>query len=430
MPTDQFAAYRRPAPVAASPDATADPFSAYRRQSAPAAPLPTRPVSAEDFMSPEDIANRDNGTSVLGDIARGFGKRAVSSVAALGEMAAAGGMIPGVSAAQADPFNPVMRHPLFRRVEETTTPKNDAETLGGRMELAAELAGPVVGAVKAAPSLVKGAVSAVKALPSAVKTGGPVLVDVATGNYVRAARRLLGAALENGSKSAEELPKALAELPERPVFTGTKAAPPPTISSPGGFSMPAPRPNAPVAPPPGRLVPATPPASVEQVAADALAEARLPSPPARVTTPPPASLPAGYTPRSTVPKPVQARQAAARTPRAERPTASPPPNEGPPKRAYFLKSPDQIAAAAEPIEAVAPSGSITVDDLPASWQSRVGQDLFPTTGEEAKAIETALRAEIKERGMTMGQAIAAVSKNPHIPTQTRMQIIRAFSGGK
>ena len=404
----------------------------------PRSTLPTRPVSAEDFMTPEDIANRDNGSSIAGDMARGFGKRALGSIVGLGEMAAAGGMIPGVSPAQADLFNPVMRHPFFRKADEFTAPKNEAETVGGRMELAAELAPGAIGLVKAAPGLARGAVSLAKQAGGI----GPAVFDAAThlvpgGGYIRGARRLLAAALEKGGKFAEELPKVADELKaSRPaVMTGTTAEAPATISAPGGFSMPPPRPAVPVAPSPGRVVPAAPRPSVEQVAADALAEARLPPPPARVTTPPQASLPPGYTPRSTVPKPVQARQAAAeqaRAPRAPRakPTASPPPNQGPPKRAYFLKSEDEIAAAAEPIEAVTPTGSIEVADLPASWQSRVGQDLFPTTGDEAKVMTAALREEIKARGMTIGQAIAAVSRNKDIPTKLRAQMVRSLAGSK
>ena len=178
----------------------------------------------------------------------------------------------------------------------------------------------------------------------------------------------------------------------------------------------------------GRIAAAKAPTLTQELT-DALGEVRQAEPPVRVTTPPPASLPPGYTPRSTVPKPKMAKAAMPESSPAvrQRPPASPPPNEGPPKRAYFLRSPDEIATATEPVEAVAPSGSVNVSDLPAAWKSHTGQDLFPVTGAEAKEITAALRAEIKDRGMTVGQAIAAVSKNKDIPTKLRAQIIRSFT---
>jgi len=266
----------------------------------------------------------------------------------------------------------------------------------------------------------------------------PVVMDIAAevaGHALGAplgapflARRVLGHVLDSVKKTAPAA-KAI-ERPAAPaVFTGTVAEALATISGPAGFSMPPPRPTPAVTPPAGRVVPAVPRPSIEQVAADALAEARVPPSPARVTTPPPASLPPGYTPRSTVPKQKMAKAAMPESAPAarQRPPASPPPNEGPPKRAYFLRSPDEIAAAAEPTEAVAPSGSVNVSDLPAAWKSHTGQDLFPVTGAEAKEITAALRAEIKDRGMTVGQAIAAVSKNKDIPTKLRAQIIRSFT---
>lgn len=177
----------------------------------------------------------------------------------------------------------------------------------------------------------------------------------------------------------------------------------------------------------GRVVTAKAPTLTQELT-DALAETRAPQAPASVTTAPDPSLPPGYTPRSTLPKAKQAK-ASLSEPR-QKPTASPPPNQGPPKRAYFLKSDADIAAAAEPVESFAPTGSIDIADLPAAWKSHTGQDLFPVTGVEAKEITAALRAEIKERGMTVGQAISAVSKNKDIPTKMRAQIIRSFTKGE
>ena len=95
------------------------------------------------------------------------------------------------------------------------------------------------------------------------------------------------------------------------------------------------------------------------------------------------------------------------------------------KRAYFLKSPEELAAVAD--EAVAPSGSISPDDLPAAWRQHTGQDLFPVTGEEGKAVAEALKQELQARGMSVGEAMARVSANKSIPTKERAQLIRALN---
>jgi hypothetical protein len=177
----------------------------------------------------------------------------------------------------------------------------------------------------------------------------------------------------------------------------------------------------------GRLVSGAKTASVESELADALAEVRAETPSARVSTPPEPSLPPGYTPRSTVPRPRLVKPQAAREATQASPGEPAPVTAARAKRAYFLKSPEDIAAAEIAPEAVAPTGSIDIADLPAAWKSHTGQDLFPVTGVEAKEITAALRAEIKERGMTVGQAISAVSKNKDIPTKMRAQIIRSFT---
>ena len=127
----------------------------------PRSTLPTKPVSAEDFMRPEDIANRDNGTSITGGILKGATKGLGRTVMGIGEMAAGSGLpLPGMSAARADPFNPVLRSPLFQRTDAALANRNDAEKVGGYMELAAELAPGAIGLVKAAPAIGRAAVSA------------------------------------------------------------------------------------------------------------------------------------------------------------------------------------------------------------------------------------------------------------------------------
>jgi uncharacterized protein YoaH (UPF0181 family) len=275
-------------------------------------------------------------------------------------------------------------------------------------------AGPLAG--KAIGLAGRGVGAVARAVPSSVKAAVPYGVDIVTGNFGRMARRILGAALEKGATVADELPKVVDDI-EQPFYTGMSAAPPQTIAQPGGFSMPAVAPRAaPVAPPAGRVVAPPVRPSVEDEMAGALSEVRTAPAMPRVTTPPQPDLPAGYTPRTTVPKPKAVK--------AE-PT-TPPATAEPPKRAYFLKSPEDIAAAKVKPEAVTPS-ALRPEDLPASWRSHTGQDIFPTTGAEGKEIAAAFRQELADRGMSVGEAMMLVSKNKSLSTQQRAQIQRALS---
>jgi hypothetical protein len=141
-------------------------------------------------------------------------------------------------------------------------------------------------------------------------------------------------------------------------------------------------------------------------------------PPERVTTPPQASLPPGYTPRTTAPKPKATKPPAA-LPKALQAEIDKP------KRAYFLKPVEELADVAD--EAVTPTGSLTPDDLPAAWRSHTGQDIFPTTGAEGKELAAALKAELTDRGVSVGEAMARVSNNRAIPTRERAQLLRALN---
>jgi hypothetical protein len=136
------------------------------------------------------------------------------------------------------------------------------------------------------------------------------------------------------------------------------------------------------------------------------------APPVRVTTPPQASLPPGYTPRTTVPKAKPAALPKALQDEIDKP-----------KRAYFLKPVEETVAE----EAVTPTGTITPDDLPASWRSHTGQDLFPTTGAVGQELAAALKAELTDRGVSLGEAMARVSSNRSIPTRERAQLLRALN---
>ena len=79
------------------------------------------------------------------------------------------------------------------------------------------------------------------------------------------------------------------------------------------------------------------------------------------------------------------------------------------------------------MEAVTPSGPLDPADLPEAWKSRIGQDIFPTTGAEGKEIADAFKAEIAARGLSVGDALAMVAKNKDLPTAMRSQLMRALT---
>jgi hypothetical protein len=89
------------------------------------------PPSAEDFMKPDDIANRDNGTSIAGDLLKGAAKGLGRSVVGLAKTAASSA-IPGAGFL-GDEFNPVLRSaaPVLRRADAALVPTNDAQKVGG-----------------------------------------------------------------------------------------------------------------------------------------------------------------------------------------------------------------------------------------------------------------------------------------------------------
>lgn len=412
-------------PKAAAPAAAADTsgWSLVEKRSKPAA--------AEDFIETRTTPAREKAKGVL--------KGAVSSLSGLGEMMANAGMLPGVLP---NAFGPEeMRNPTFRRVEEATTATNADQQTGKYLETAAELAVPAyevgklgVMAAKAVPGLVKSAPGVAKAVAQGLASDTPLLTQARQA----IAKKVLSHVFDDAGKAAK--------VAEPAIFTGTEAAMPTRIPAAGGFSMPVATPKPVVAPPPGRVV--APPArqSVEEALAGVIEEARAPSPPARVTVAPEPSLPPGYTPRSTVPKPVK-MTGGPPTPKAAKPPE-------PPKRAYFLRSPEEVAeAAAAPVkatpvgqqrpyflkspeeiaaasetaaEAVTPTGKIDIADLPASWKSHTGQDLFPTTGVEGKEIAEAMMAELSARGLSTGEARALISKNRTLPTKVRSQLMFAL----
>lgn len=438
---DPFAAYRVSAPAA---DEGGDPFAAYRVKSDTGTLYdPTRkPASAEDFTETK--------TSPIREKAKGVFKGAVSSLANLGELAVNAGLIPGVTPAA---FNPDMRSPLFTKTEDATTATNTDQRIGKGIETAVEFAMPAYEVGKAGVALAKAAPTVLRnAGPLAVEVashipvlGAPVrmirsaakmpglaeqaskilgyVLDIAESNAPKAISNTGGRLVKAGASTSSEdaLAKALQEL-RAPAMPESVELPPPTELPPGYTPRSTvPEPTAPPVNAGGRLVPPQTP-TTSQALADALAEARVPEPPARVTTAPEPSLPPGYTPRSTVPKSKAARPAPVQS------AIDAAEAKAPPKRAYFLKPAEQVAAEIESAGTpkVKAKGTITQSDLPASWQNHTGQDLFPMTGEEGKAVVAALQDELTARGMSTGRAMALVSNNKQIPVQIRTQLLRAL----
>lgn len=408
--------------------------------------LPARPVSAEDFAPDKDrpiwqaSASLPGGTfaeklkgavSALGGEAIGALKGAAHSAIGIGEMAASG--IPGMMPTG-------LPDPVFAHARAATAYGTDpAERFGGGMETAAELAAPAMDFAKGGLALAK----TVPRVPSLALDAAEWLPVV--GSPIHKTRKILSLILDNAATSAKssanaggrlvtspsnssaaesELAAMLEELraPQRP---NSVELPPPAELPPGytpRTDAPAPVAVTPSANAGGRLAQPSPP-PVKQAITDALTELQQPTQPARVTLPPPPDLPPGYTPRASVPKPKAAKMDA---PKAE-------PDDAPRARAYFLKPQAVIDVENAAKEAHAArmaskaTADIAVSDLPAAWQSRVGQDLFPVTGSEGKDMLAGLMDEMRTRGLTAGQAITAVVKNKTLPTQVRAQLIRALS---
>lgn len=133
----------------------------------PQSAAPRKPAAAEDFMTPEAIANRDmTGLDIVKGAAKGLGR----SVAGIADLVAQSRMIPGVTPENAGPI-------IQRATPEYT---NDAQRLGGLMEGAAELAVPIVKGVQAIPSVARAAsgfqsvMRAAKDIPVAIEAPGQV----------------------------------------------------------------------------------------------------------------------------------------------------------------------------------------------------------------------------------------------------------------
>lgn len=369
-----------------------------KTDAAPAAPAqPTaldkaKRAAGNAILQNFGIGPDDRMADTIGDVAIGALKGAGATVSHLGELAVNAGMVPGVQPA---PFNPAWRSPIFQKTDDLTTATNTAQKVGKAGETVAELAAPAVDVAKAG-------IAGVRALTGGADLGGAAF-DAAThlipgGRYLRGARQLLGAALDTA-----------------PTTT-------PSASNAGG-----------------KLVPKAGPSFSDQLSS-ILEDLRKPEPPGTVSLPPQAQLPPGYTPRASVGPAVRLVPKAAAVPspsgaaavEAAAPAATPAEAAAPsssPARLYFLKSPEQMAQEASSGPRAMPKGSITVEDLPASWKPRTGQDLFPLTGADGASVKSEMLQEIKDRGLSLGEAISLISRNPDVSTQLRTQMIRALTQG-
>jgi hypothetical protein len=324
---------------------------------------PTKPKVASGSTFSEKVASA---ASMLGDVGVGAAKGAARTVANLGETAVNAGMIPGQIPAA---FNSEFRNPLFNKTDALTTPTSDAQKVGYYGETAAEYAQPAWELAKAA---------------------------TVTGKALLANETLAQALMKDTSLTKQALTAARQAIVRRVFATALTPNKGGRVAGQAAGSA----------------------SALEQAISEGLADARVAAPSAPGTLPPPPEVPPGYTPRTTTgPRLVPAPSAPAPAPAA-------------PARPYFLKSPAtmeleqavQTAAARSPAK-----GPVTMADLPESWKAHTGQDIFPTTGAESKEVQTAMLRELKDRGMSVGDAISAVSRNQNIPTILRTQLIRALS---
>lgn len=329
----------------------------------PPAAVRRGPVSAEDFMTPEQIANRD----MTGwDLVKGAGKGLVRSALGIADLAAQTRMFPGMT-----PEN-------SKEILQSLTPEytNDAQRLGGTLETAAEVAVPAVRLAGATANLARQGIA--RYGPELLRAGTSE-TSLLTQARQAAARKVLGRVID----LAAEKPQAV-----RGTLRGAAR-------------------------------------TIDDELASALEELRQPAASTRVELPPVAELPPGYTPRTSAPAPKPApkpaaepKSAAARPTRVRRePTAA----EQPDQRAYFLKPSAETPVA--PRREAAPIG---LEDLPTSWRSRTTQDLPGLQGVETDVLMDAFAQEIADRGLSVSDAIAAVSKNTDLPIADRNRLLTAL----
>jgi hypothetical protein len=142
------------------------------------APLPTKPVSAEDFTQPTGL---QRGLRIAKDVGIGAAKGLGSTVAGIGETAVNAGLIPGVTSGA---FNPAFRSPIFQKTDDATTASNTAQRVGKVGEQVAEAVLPAAAGANAIPRMGRAAtkfqtvMGAAKAVPVSTEAPGQVALRI------------------------------------------------------------------------------------------------------------------------------------------------------------------------------------------------------------------------------------------------------------
>jgi hypothetical protein len=429
--------------------------------------LPRRPVSAEDFAPPRASKGWP---ATIGDFATGLFKGVPAAfefakdaaMAGTGDVRAlqrTGERLVGAAGAQGEQFRKASQaiHHEGRRATIADAIQAQGYVAAGMLPFvgpAAASAGEAIGRGDTAEGL--GEATALLA-PLGASTALPYAGRAASAAG-RGAQAIAGHPLARAAarKAAEATPYigpiirdaqikgAIADLaaevragraaPKAP--TGPAVMPEPTPARMGygresgrmGFGY-EPEPAAPpvrVEPPPGTRLVRPEQAAVEPEIAAMLDEVRASEPvrppPARITTPPQAELPAGYTPRTNVPKPKPAK--------AELPAAHPARKAAEAKAAKTKQAsftPEEVARAKARLaerESAVESVPQTIDlqQLPTSWRTRTDQPIARLTKAEVSSMADSMLAE----GIDPAEAMSAVTQNPNLPPQLRTELMTAL----
>lgn len=404
--SDPFAAYA----VGGGKPSKDDPFAAFVVKT----PLPTRPVSAEDFTAPEP-SGFDKAMSVAGGVGRGIagmvtgaGKLAydVQKAAMLGGNFGSGQALAqdvrGLVGAQGE---------QFRKAASDVGQGRYSEAAGHTAAGLLPLAGPAAAAVgeKAetdpygaagealtmvgAPALARGVAPAARVAGRGASAAGRGAVELAANpNVGTSVGSAVGASMGGsfGAMAGTAVGRSLSELLGRVIENSKTRKAGPVVD------VPPPRmkhgPVEPPLPPRMRHGPEQPPQA----------------PPEPVTEVVPPRMKHGPEP-----------------PRAEKPPKpTPSPEMGP--RNYFMRPNASTAApAAEPT--LSARGPVDVSDLPVAWRSRTMQNVGPASGAEAKQIAEGLRQVIDETGVSVSEAINAVAREKGLPPNVRLELMQALT---
>lgn len=148
-------------------------LSSLKPTAAPSAQTaaPRTPAAAEDFMTPEQIANRDmTGMDIVKGAAKGLGR----SVAGIADMAVQASPLGVADRALGTNLSGQTSAAINRATPEYT---NDAQRLGGTMETAAEMAVPIVRGAQAINTVMRTGPAAAK-FAEVAKAANQIPVDL------------------------------------------------------------------------------------------------------------------------------------------------------------------------------------------------------------------------------------------------------------